>query len=390
MRHAMAQPDREIGTIDGVSPIPSAVHSGTYDAIYGTMSQNHLFSFLFLSAAAVPMMLGCQTAVIGGGQGGSGGSPPSGVGGSVTTGVGGSLTTGSGVNPTPAASGNARPAEGGYLVTLANYAYACGDPGVTPSCSADVWWAVKFEVPTAGLVPGTTLPLDQAHGFFTEQLAGNAAQSDCGYGAGTYFGSGTVEIVAVSATELTLKVAGTGAAAAPEGGFDGTYTVPICEGVTPQNNGTAIAMNYDETPGNSGSSAGVGSGNAVCTGGGGGGTFIDPDTLMLFVSNLGQSCTDPYHTSQGCIESRYQIEIQIPVNQQATGIVQLQGITSLTLSGSLNGPASCFGGGGTYWDGTLAITAINATSVTFTLAGTADIGLGFGNADGTYTAPRCF
>lgn len=51
----------------------------------------------------------------------------------------------------------------------------------------------------------------------------------------------------------------------------------------------------------------------------------------------------------------------------------------------------CFSGG-SYWDGTIEITAIDATHVTFTLAGTSDI-FSFtpqGNTDGTYTALRCF
>lgn len=352
--------------------------------IQGTMNPNNFLACLFLSSAVVPMMLGCQTSVNGGGQGGSGGSQPSGAGGSVTIGSGGSVTTGSGGDPTPAPSGNARLADGGYMVTLSNHAAACGDTGVLPNCGPVVWWSIQLALPTSALVAGTTFGLKDIHPQFWEQLAGDAAKSDCGYGAGTYSGAGSVEIVAASATELTLHVTGTGAAPLPEGGMDGTYVVPICSGPTPQNDGTAIAMRFDQTPGNNTTNA---AGNASCTGASGG-PVTDPDTLVLFLSNLGQSCTDPDHNQQKCITPRYQVSIQVPVDQQTTGSFSLQGHAMLTHTTSEN-PGAC-GGSDFYPDGTIDILTILPSSVTFTLAGTADIGPGFGNADGTYTAPRCF
>ena len=349
------------------------------------MSQNHLFAFFFASAVAASPLVACTTKVIGGGQGGSGGSEPTGTVFSVTTGFGGS--PGPMPTPMPAPSASARPAEGGYVVTLANYPSACGDTGIMPNCSANAWWNTKFQLRMTDIVPGTTLLLHDLSAFSTEELAGNPAQSDCGFGAGTYSGDGTVTVVAASATELTLQIGGTSAEKFIGGGFDGTYVVPICAGTTPKNDGTAIAMKYGETPGFNATSAAVGSGNGSCTGGG---NFIDAEALMLFVSNLGQSCADPYHTSQGCIDSRYQVALQIPVGQQATGTYPLQGIGTVTLASPQNNPGGCSGGGGSYWDGTISITAIDATSVTFDLQGTAAIGSGFGNADGHYTAPRCF
>lgn len=351
--------------------------------ISATMSRTYLVASLFLSAAATSTLLACQTHVIGGGSGGSGGTQPTGTVYSVTTGFGGSP----GPTPTPAPSASAHPAEGGYVVTLANYPSGCGDNGIMPNCAANAWWNTKFQLRTTDVVVGTTLLLHDLSGFSTEELPGNPALSDCGYGAGTYSGDGTVTVVAASPTELTLTVGGTAADKFIEGGFDGTYTVPICATATPQNDGTAIAMKYGETPGSNNSSAAVGSGNGSCTGGG---NFIDSETLMLFVSNLGQTCTDPYHASQGCIDSRYQLVLHIPVGQQTIGTFPLSGMDSVTIANPQNNPGGCSGGGGTYWDGTISITAISAASVTFTLAGTADIGSGFGSADGTYTAPRCF
>lgn len=338
------------------------------------MKQPRLFAFFALCCAGLlPAALGCQGQVIGGGSGGSGGQS-SGPGGST-------ITTSSGAPELPAPSGNARSADGGYLVTLADYPSACADPGLQPSCGPSRWWSVRFELPYDALVPGTVLPVDGLNGFFTEQSAQEVGRTDCAWGGGTFIG-GTVEVVSASSTELVLKVAGTQGSGSVIEGIDGTYTVPICDDTPPtQDDGEAIAMKFSETPGNDGNST------ASCTGGG---TFTDPDTLMLFVSNLGQSCVDPFHSDQECITARYQVAIQIPVNLQTVGSFPLENLATVSLSGAANAPGSCAGGGGTYWDGTIDITAIDASNVTFTLSGTADTAFGLGNADGTYTAPRCF
>jgi hypothetical protein len=336
-----------------------------------------MLAFLALCSGLLPAALGCTSNVIVGGQGGSGGSEPSGPGGGVPTGGGG---TDGGTTISPS-SGKAQPAEGGYLVTLADYPHACGDQGIQPNCSTTAWWDVRFALPSSALAPGTILPFDQLNGFFSEQLAMESGQSSCGFGGGT-FDAGTVEIISASATEIVMKVAGTGAVGFPKLGIDATYTVPICDSTPPVDDGKAIAMKFSQTPGNNGDTT------ASCTSVGG--QFTDPDTLMLFVSNSGQSCNDPYHYQQGCVAARYQVAIQLLVSQQAVGTYPLGGQATVSLSQAPNQPGSCSGGGGGYWGGTINVTAINATSVTFTLTGTADVGLGFGNVDGTYTAPRCF
>ena len=350
-------------------------YHGTIDAEVKIMKQPRLFAFFALCfAGLLPATLGCQGQVIGGG-GGTGGS--GGAGGS-----GGSIpTTSSGTPETPAPSGNAQPAEGGYMVTLANYPSACADPGIQPNCGPSAWWNVRFVLPSSALVPGTVLPFDQLNGFVSEQLAQESGQPQCGYGGGTFFG-GTVKVVSASTAELVLEVTGTQSNGIPTGGIDGTHTVPMCDGPTPNpNDGPAIAMKFSETPGNNGNSS------VSCTGGG---SFTDPDTLMLFVSNLGQSCVDPFHFEKACIAPRYQIAIQVPLNLQTIGSFPLQDLATVSLSGMANAPGSCSGGGGSYWDGTINVTAIDASSVTFTLSGTAETAFGLGNADGTYTAPRCF
>ena len=350
-----------------------------------------LVFFALCGAGLLPASLGCTANVIGGGQGGSGGqsSGP----GAPTSGPGGSVHTsgGSGGGPTiPALSGNARPAEGGYIVTLADYPSACKDPGLQPECGPSRWWSTQLELKNSDLVPGTVLPFKGLDGVFYQLYPQNNGELQCGlaqeYGS---FLAGTVKVVAASETELTLEVAGTQGASYISKDIDGIYTIPICPGTPLKYDGKAIAMRYAETPGNN-----SGSSNATCTGVGG--PFIDPDTLMLYISNLDQSCVDPFHTSLGCITPRYQVAIALPVNLQTIGITPLQGLATLNLS--TTGPDSYYGpgvcgagsGSGSYDDGTLDITAINASSVTFTLSGTANTGMMLGNLDGTYTTPRCF
>ena len=329
------------------------------------MKQTRLLAFFALCAAGLfPMSLGCQSQVISG-QGGSGGED---------TGPGGSPSSASGVPTNPAASGKAQPADGGFIVTLANYPSSCGDPGIQPNCGPTDWASAQFQLASSALVPGTVLPFSGLSGFFSEQLAQSGGEAQCGFGGGT-FSVGSVKIVAVTTTDLTLEVTGS------YPNLDGTYVVPICGSTTTQDDGPAIALKYSETPGNNGDST------ASCTSGG---PYIDPTTLMIYLSNLGQSCVDPFHSAQGCIDARYQIAIQIPINSQKVGSLPLQGLATVDVSGSTGVPGSCSGGGGSYGDGTIHITAIDATQVKFTLSGTADTGLGLGNADGTYTAPRCF
>lgn len=163
------------------------------------------------------------------------------------------------------------------------------------------------------------------------------------------------------------------------GGSSGTGDIDGGPAPLPDD-GAAIAMLFSELP----ASDPTPDTSGVSTGG----STIDPNTLLLFVSNGAQSCVNPYAQPGGCV-SRYQVGINLPPNLQAVGTYPLTdlGFISITEPGD---PGTCSGGGGSYWDGTIAITSIDATHVTFTLAGTGSIFSNPGNADGTYTAKRCF
>ncbi len=207
---------------------------------------------------------------------------------------------------------------------------------------------VKYGMWIAGL---TILML----GCKTEVIGGNS-------GGG---GSGGVEHTATSSVGTS-----------GDGGSGGVTTGP-----TPMDDGPAIAMLYSEIP--------VYTPSPGSSGVTGGGTTIDPDTLFIFVSNGAQNCADPNAQPSGC-DSRYQISISLPPDLQAVGTYPLENhaYVSITEPGD---PGTCSGGGGSFWDGTIDVTEIDATHVTFTLAGTSDVFLSSGgHADGTYTAARCF
>lgn len=313
--------------------------------------------------------LGCQTGVQGGGTGGLGGS-----GGSTAHGGSGGCGAGQ-CPPPPAPSGVAIRGLGGLLVTIANAPHSC-TTGPLATCGTDLWWKLDFELPESALVAGTTLPMSSLDGM-SDEIPGMDAQGECGYAGGT-FDKGTVEVVGVSADHLTLKL--TGATLLLGASADGTYDVPICPtGPEPQD-GTAIAMRYAElsSPGSSSSSST-------------GGPVTHPDTLMIFLSNAGQSCADPYLISYECISSRYQVIIALPPEKQSIGTLPLQGLARVNTSEGYNNiPGQCFDSFNTYDDGTIEIVSLGAEEVTLELAGTAALPDAQGNADGTYTAKRCF
>lgn len=146
--------------------------------------------------------------------------------------------------------------------------------------------------------------------------------------------------------------------------------------------GPAIAMLFSESsppdpsPGTGGVSTSAG------------GSTIDPNTLAIFLNSGAQSCLDPYTQPAGCVAG-YHIGINLPPSLQAVGTYPLTNLAYFGFSEPAGGGV-CSGGGGSYWDGTIEVTAIDATHVAFTLAGTGGIVSNPGNADGTYDAKRCF
>jgi len=169
-----------------------------------------------------------------------------------------------------------------------------------------------------------------------------------------------------------------------EGG-DGTDSdsASIKGGNGPNKKHMAMAMLYSELPDSSGGDeGGTTSGSS-----GGGEPGIDPNTIYIFLSSQGMLCGDPHATLE--CGNQWRVNIAIPPELQHVGTIPLSTpglISYATSTGSDYGDGTCSWGGGSFWDGTLEITAIDDTHVTGILADTQAWDF---DADGAFDAPRC-
>ncbi len=114
------------------------------------------------------------------------------------------------------------------------------------------------------------------------------------------------------------------------------------------------------------------------------GSQYDPNDLMIFLGSQLQSCEDPY--ASDCSQPYWRVAIVLPPEVQQIGTYSLNGLATFTETEACDAGF----GGGSFWDGTIQITSIDAGEIEFTLAGTNDFFFVEDNADGTYSAPRCF
>jgi hypothetical protein len=114
------------------------------------------------------------------------------------------------------------------------------------------------------------------------------------------------------------------------------------------------------------------------------GSQSDPNDLMIFLGSQLQSCEDPY--ASDCSQPYWRVTIVLPPEVQQIGTYSLNGLATFT---ETEGCDAGFGGG-SFWDGTIQITSIDGGEIEFTLAGTNDFFFVEANADGSYSAPRCF
>ena len=187
-------------------------------------------------------------------------------------------------------------------------------------------------------------------------------------------------VAALSAALFSFAACG---ATVVQGG-DGTDadSASIKGGNGPNKKQTAMAMLYSELPDVSGGSSGGTSGSS-----GGGEPGIDPDTVYIYLSSQGMLCAEPHATLE--CENQWRVTIAIPPELQKVGTIPLSTpglISYATSTGSDHGDGTCSWGGGSFWDGTLEITAIDDTHVEGVLVDT--WGLDF-DADGSFDAPRC-
>lgn len=152
-------------------------------------------------------------------------------------------------------------------------------------------------------------------------------------------------------------------------------------GVGGANAGTpnAIAMLYSEL------SSPNATGTTVASSGTGGGP--GPDTLYIAVASDGQLCNDPFK-AEPCGD-QWRVSFGIPVELQKVGVISLSDpsiISNFSMSGPIDPSGICSGGGGSFLDGTLEITAIDGNHVAGVLSNTPTFDF---DANGAFDAVRC-
>jgi hypothetical protein len=116
----------------------------------------------------------------------------------------------------------------------------------------------------------------------------------------------------------------------------------------------------------------------------------DGSTLFLVITSPAAVCSCPLQ-NPSC--GSWEVSIGLTPDLQKPGTIDLSSGVNSTFGelGPQEGPmpGNCpQGGGGSFIGGTLEVVSIDASQVVFTLSGTTPLDFG-GNADGTYTAPRC-
>jgi hypothetical protein len=280
-------------------------------------------------------------------------------------------------------TGGSQPDPNGLVVMIASDDLSCDAP---PSSVFDL----GGDCPNGGahIVRFTLAPEQQAVGVYSLQSLNGFADEilengdgTCGFGGGTFW-DGQVEVTAVHADTIEITVSGTNPLSGES--IDGDYVVPRCSDDPPPPPSNALAIFREDIPPYDPTGT-----TAVSVSSGGGG---DPpgDDLILVASSASPQCSDPYG-SPGCAADGWAVFVSLPAAYQTPGVYSLSdpAINShFSMSFTENGQCAG-GGGGSYWDGSIEVVSIDAEGVTFVLSGTAAIGLGFGNADGSYGAPIC-
>ncbi|XXX80250.1 hypothetical protein WMF30_15900 [Sorangium sp. So ce134] len=117
-----------------------------------------------------------------------------------------------------------------------------------------------------------------------------------------------------------------------------------------------------------------------------GGPALDPDDLFIKIGNRELSCADPYG-DYSC--GTWTVSIGIPPALQVPGVINLDApelISYQSFTGPDRGGGDCYGGGGSFIEGTIEIVSIDAARVVVRLSDTDTYEF---DANGEYTALRC-
>lgn len=145
--------------------------------------------------------------------------------------------------------------------------------------------------------------------------------------------------------------------------------------------------------GNGGWGTGGYYGGGGCGGGGGAGggcgNPYEPSVLYLKIGNYAPTCGDAPPPS--CVSpASWQVTIGLPYYMQGPGVYQLSdpAIISTASESGLDSdyPDTCWGGGGSFTAGTVAVLSNNGATIVVQLNGTGEFEF---NADGQYVLPIC-
>jgi len=125
--------------------------------------------------------------------------------------------------------------------------------------------------------------------------------------------------------------------------------------------------------------------------------FGVPGNLIIELHNPGNSCENPGKGVTSPTGSFAHVEVTLTPEKQAVGTYPLA-MTAFVYGEDCLGDGSgqCSSGGGSCMDGTIAITALDESQITFTISGIGSCNWAYASGsglvsglDGTYTAPRC-
>jgi hypothetical protein len=263
-------------------------------------------------------------------------------------------------------------------------------------------WSVSFTLPPALQKPGVVSLADpNLHASFS---MGGGSGDEC-WGGGGSFTEGGVEIVSIDDKAIALKLTGTNTL---EFDANGSHTALLCSKLPvvpkepPQkadglaihyghigNNGpyTAVTVTSGYSSGYTTTTTSTGGTTVASTSAGGGEDFDDPKDLLLVIDPSGAAtCGSPYQ-SGSC--PYWRVSLRLPVELQKPGTLPLNDNrlrASFSASDKNKGNKDCWWGGGSFVDGTITISSIDASSVKVKLQGTLEFGF---KADGEYVLPVC-
>jgi hypothetical protein len=127
-----------------------------------------------------------------------------------------------------------------------------------------------------------------------------------------------------------------------------------------------------------------GLGTTVTSSAAGGHDGPAPDTLFIKIANQPLSCSDPSQSVGDC--GYWQAVFQLPTELHAPGIYTLEELDGFMLFNTADEEGFCGGGGGSFWDGTVEITAIDDEQVSGIIKGSSTWEF---DINGPFVAHRC-